>query len=263
MFNATEFTYDDVYSGLYNLKIATFDGENVETSSPFAPTLTTAKASKSSRFFYGGIQYTETPQFEFSIVSQTSIPNDVRRDILNWLTGRKGFKKLQFHQPQFEDLYYKCIFTNADIIYVNGWCHGFTVTATFDSWYGYGKPIRKVVTSDGTASIELNISNLSDVIDDFSYPSIEFSAAAPVNGKNIVIENVSLGGQNFEFTNLATNEKINVDNALKIVTSNLGVERLENFNMSWLKLKQGINKLNVTINGTFIIECPTYELIGF
>lgn len=262
MFNATYFTYDGRYSGSYNLRIATFNVEAIETTSAFAPTLNVVKSTRGRRFFYSGINYEEAPEVTFGIISERKIPDNERREVLAWLVGRRGFRKLQIHQLEYDKLYFNCIFTKADIIYVNGYCCGFTLTAKFDSPYCYGEDSIKTVTSDG-GSVKVKINNLSDILDDFVYPLVSFKVKESVNGTDIVIQNVTDGNRLFLFSGLENNEQVTVDNDRKIIESSIAGEKLSKFNKNWLRLKPGVNELNITINGTATIRCPTYVLLGF
>lgn len=258
MFNAIYFTYDGVYSGDYGLYIASIDGEYVQTTSVYAPTLNIAKGIKSKKFFYSGIDYEDAPEYQFSLMSQTEIPDIARRDILSWLVGRKGFKRLYMHQKEYFGIYYNCIFTTVDIIYVGGKCHGFTLTAKFDSPYCYGEPTQKKITLAKGVSQTIAFHNESDVLDDYVYPTLTFS-------KDISIVNQSDGSRVTSYSGVETDkgEIITIDNELKIVDSTVGGDKLSNFNLNWLRFKKGINKLVISGEGEVTISCPKYILLGF
>lgn len=267
MFNAIYFTYDGVYSGDYGLKIATIDREYVETTTAFAPTLSMAKGAKSKRFFYSGIDYEDSPEHQFSILSEDAITGTQKREILSWLTGRNGFRKLYIHQAEYDDVYFNCIFKNVDIIYVGGQCHGFTVTAKFDSIYCYGTPTEVVKNLGEGSTISVTIHNESDVLDDYVYPIVEFDT-------DIEIKNNSDNGRVTKYTSKriieadgsesVVNEKVTIDNELKIIEGTYGGDKLSNLNeFRWLRLKKGANKLEITGKGQVTIICPKYILLGF
>ena len=260
MFNATYFTYDGVYSGAYGLQIASFDSETVEDTSVFAPTLNIVKSARSRRFLHNGIEYDDAPEYTFSIISQEAIPDGERREILTWLVGRNDFKKLQMHQPELEDYYYNCVFTNVDMIYVRGRCHGFTVTAKFDSIFAYGKP--KVIRITGTGSAQtVKIINNSDIPDDYVYPIVSFTMTQ--EGNVSIVNTSEVVTSEFKFTGVRNTETITVDNELKIIESTIGGDRLSLFNKNWLRLQHGVNVLQITFKGTMTITVPTYAMIGF
>lgn len=263
MFNAIYFTYDGVYSGEYGLYIASTNGEFIQTTSVFSPTLSIGKGVKSKRFFYSGIDYEDSPQYQFSILSEDAIPEDERRKILAWLLGRNEFKKLYIDQEEYQDVYFNCIFTAVDLIYVGGYCHGFTLTAKFDSPYCYGTPETLTVNliKDTPTNIEIYLD--CDVVDDYVYPTLSFT-------KDITIKNKTDGSRITGYENVAANEsKIVIDNELKIIEgfdlngASFSGHRLSNFNLNWLRLKKGKNELELTGEGEVTITCPRYILLGF
>lgn len=256
MFNAIYFTYDGVYSGNYGLKIASMNREYVETTTAFAPTLSLAKGAKSKRFFYSGIDYEDSPEFQFSVFSEEKIGDLQRREILSWLTGRNQFKKLYIHQEEYNDVYFNCIFKNVDIIYVGGDCHGFALTAKFDSNYCYGRPITITKTLTGGTPLSVSVYNNSDVVDDYVYPTLTFKG-------DISIKNQTDNGRITKYQDAEPNETITIDNELKIVSSTIGGDKLSNFNMNWLRFKKGANNLEITGTGQVTIVCPQYILLGF
>lgn len=267
MFNATEFTYDGVYSGIYGLKIATINGEILEETSYITPTIETAKPAKAKKFFYEGMTYEEPPTFDFSIVSQDPIPDILQREIMLWLDSRKGFKPLLIHQPEHEGYTYNCIFTITSTLYHAGNCVGFLLTATFDSLYQYRKSKVLKVTGDGTAK-EYTLMNDSDIVDDYVYPTVEFKTRGYVKSNcNISIVNKTddvAMVREFKFNDIALNATVTVDNELKIISSSMGSDLLSKFDgKKWLRLRRGKNLLQIQINGEVTITCPTLTKIRF
>lgn len=266
MFSATYFTYDGVFSGEYGLMIADFNDSSVDETAAFSPSFTTHKPAASNRFFYGGINYDSHPTYQFSIISEGEIPDNARRRILSWLVGRNEFKTFRLHQPMFEEYYYRCVFSDVQIIYVNGHCHGFRLTANFDSPYQYGKPSK--IKFNGTSTIK--IKNKSDIVGGYVYPVIKFEAGAQVDGVNLTIVNNTddsntqvVSAREFVLSGLANGEMVTVDNEMRHIQSDSPGERLSNFNKNWLRLCPGVNELSITTTGSGEIICPTYMMIGF
>lgn len=265
MFSATHFTYDGVFSGIYGLTIADFDENSVIETTAFSPVLNLAKPTSLNRAFHNGVSYEEMPTHQFSIVSQAEIPDIVRREILSWLIGRREFKRLQIHQPDLEGYYYNCVFTSTDIIYVNGRCHGFRITANFDSPYAYGQATTVSVGEAGEH--EVTIYNNSDIMDDYVYPIVEFT------GGSVKIVNLTDDTQRaFEFSDLTETEVVTVDNEIRYISSTVAGEKLSNFkSKNWLRLRPGKNRLSITCAGSkpakknYIVKitCPCYAMIGF
>lgn len=256
MFNATYFTYDGVFSGIYGLMLADFDDGSVVETAAFSPVLNTIKLASANRFFHNGVTYEGVPQHQFSVISEVELPDLIRREILSWLIGRREFKKLQIHQTDLEEYYYNCVFTSAEIIYINGRCHGFRLTANFDSQYAHGEPT-VVEVEAGTHTVK--IENKSDIKDAYVYPVVQFT------GGSIDIVNTTDDAQrHFTFGDLDSNEVITVDNEVRHISSDIGGEKLSNFtSKNWLRLRQGYNTLTIVAEGDVTITCPHYVMIGY
>lgn len=262
MFNAKYFTYDGILSATYGLMICDFDDSSVIETSAFNPVLNTVKPTRLNRFLYNDIRYDTLPSIPISIISEKAINDVVRREIASWLIGRESFKTLEVHQPDLEGVRFHCVFTETSLIYVNGMCHGFRLNANFDSPFQYGTPTVLNVTGDGTKQT-VNITNHSD-INDYVYPTVEFSTNAETSGYNIsIINTTDSNAREFKFEGVENHEQITVDNELRYIKSNTGAKRLQNFNKNWLRLRKGRNKLDITINGTVKITCPHYIMVGF
>ena len=208
------------------------------------------------RFYHGGLEYDSVPACEFTVVSEAIIPPELRSEILSWLIGRKTFLPLKFHNDDWEDFVYYCVFTGSSTIYVNGECHGFKLTASFDSPFARGTPT-SVTTTSGTHTI--TIENKSDIRDGYTYPLVVFTGASLS-----IINTTDDAHRKFEFTGLLPNEMTTVDCETHIIQSNLGGEKLENFvSRNWLRLRQGENTLTVVSAGEVTITCPWYVMIGY
>ena len=283
MLAATTFTYDGIYSGIYGLTIAEIDSQNVQNATILSPTVKTIKTARRNRSSFAGIEYEELQTFSFSIMGEEDIPDVVQREILSWLIGRKGFKKLKIHQPEYDEYESNCIFNSADIILVINSCKGFTITATFDSPYFYGSTRTQTFTGDGTEYKAITIINDSDIVDDYIYPALAFKPTASYSdgeiSKDISIKNNSdIDIQRaFEFSGLLADsllqpdEEICIDNEIHVIikrkigdTATQPLDDvLSKFNKNWLRLKKGANQLMIRINGTCTIEVPCYVLRRF
>lgn len=276
MLNATEFSYDGVYSGKYGLLIATINGDSLGETSYIVPEISTSKSANSKRFYYGGMSYSEPPTYQFSLVSPTPLPDAVQREVMTWLDSRKGFRRLDIYQPEFLDYYFMCIFTIDQIIYHKGFCVGFNITATFDSPFQYKRIPKTKISSDGTTKTVI-VLNASDVPDDYIYPKITFKSKGYLtpmtDGNKVIDENCNIWIANktdfeatgnlrpFTFYKVTNNTTITVDNELKIID---GDAHLGNFkDKNWFRLLPGKNEIEVMINGEATIELLEYVKIRF
>lgn len=254
MFNATYFRYDGQWSGDYGLQIVDFDNNSVKETDAFSPTLSLQKTSGSLRFFHGGVEYDSAPTCEFSVLSQNELTGDMRSSILAWLVGRKQFKPMQFEDGDNDEFTYYCVFTSAKTIWINGRCHGFRLTAQFDSPYARGTATTLTV---GAGTHNVSILNKSDIVDDYVYPIITFTGSIDVVNKTDDPQ------RHFTFTGIGAGEVVTVDNEVKHISSSIA-SGLNNFrSKQWLRLRKGVNELAIVANGDVTITCPYYALIGY
>lgn len=258
MFNATEFMYDGIDSAEYGLKIASFSNNALEETSYPVPDVVVGKSAKSKKFHFINISYDSPPTFSFSVVSETTIHEEILREILIWLDSRKGFKPFVIMQEGLDTFTYHCIFNVTDLIYHSGNCVGLNLTATFDSLYLTGDPIEIIVFGDGTPK-EVDLFNDSDVMDEYIYPIVEFDSA---DGKVSIINLTDDKTREFSFEGVARNSLYKIDNELKVITGD-GNDLLGKFSKKWLRVLRGKNRLKVCVNGTVVITCPRYIRISF
>lgn len=261
IFSASYFTYDGIYSGEFGLQLADFNADSVTDTQIYDPTIITSKSSRSKVFIFHGATYDSLPQCEMCMLTEAPIHDINRRAILSWLTGVEGFKQLIIHQPDLERYEYKCIFSNIRSVYVNGRCHGFRVTANFNSPYQTAKNnIITINSSDGgTQTIVMN--NESDMTDDYIYPTI---VATISNGGSIRIINKTDDPERvFLLSGLLANETVTIDNNYRKIVSSTGSTRLGNFSKRWFRLLPGKNDVEITVNGMITISYPTLAMVGF
>ena len=270
MFTASNFTYDGVYSEQYGLKIASLEANTLERTPYVSPTISTAKPTGIQRFSYQGMSYDTAPSYQFQVISEEPIDSLRQAEILSWIEGRKGYKKLIIHQNGLDEFYYKCIFTIQEIIYFAGHCIGFTVTANFDSPYMYGKPSTVTVTSNGAQEETITILNKTKIKEEYTSPIVEFTSTNYItsgsdNDVNVIITNQTDDTErHFLFKGAPLNNNTTVDNETKIITGTTGKDFLLYFpERKWLRLKPGRNTIKISINGQVKITCPHYEKIRF
>lgn len=263
MFNATYFTYGGIFSGEFGLQIADFNEESVIETDTFSPSLNTIKIGSGRRFAHNGVTYESHPTHEFSILSERVIDDAVRRDILSWLVGRREYKTLVIHQSDLEQYWYKCVFTNIRNIYVGGHCHGFRITANFDSPYQYGSPTTIEVSGAGAEQI-VTITNKSDTLDEYTFPIVEITVSTSLDSSALRIVNYTDDSNRVcSVSGLNPREYIRMDGEMRHIISDTGKSRLGDFNKNWVRLLKGTNIIGVTVHGVVKITCPQYAMLGF
>lgn len=261
MFNAMYFSLDGIYSGVYGLRIASFDDAGgVEESQFFAPTLNITKSSKSNRFYYGGRTIDNAPQKTMSVISDKGINDINRREILSWLY-KPGFRDLVIHQADYEGYKFRVAISDINVIYFSALCVGFSMVLNFDSIYGTGKPTTVKVSLEGTEK-KVKILNKSDLSNQYTMPTIKFLNKVS-EGKLTIKNNSDTSLMDFEITDLKNNETVTIDNELQLISSTANDDILSYFNKRWLRLKPGMNELSLVGTGDIEINCPNYSLLGF
>lgn len=253
MINATYFTYDGVFSGNYGLQIADFDESAVQEADVVSLTLNLQKTPGALRFYHSEIECETPPVCEFSVICENEIYAAERREIMSWLIGRNGFKDLTFIGGDNDGYVYRCVFTSVRTISVHGRCHGFRLTAQFDSPYARGVATT-VTVGAGTHTVTIN--NKSDIADGYTYPIVSFDGASVD-----IVNTTDDASRHFTFAGMAGTTT--VDNEIKYISNDAGLMPLSGFtSKKWLRLRKGNNTLTIVSAGSVTITCPHYALIG-
>lgn len=257
MFNATYFRYDGRWSGEFGLQIVDFDENNVVESEVVSLTPSLQKTAGSPRFFLSSNDLDDSPSCEFSVVSEIEIPAEMRGEILSWLIGRRTFRKLQFECGDNDDFAFYCIFTNASTIWISGRCHGFRLTAKFDSQFARGTPTEVVISAG--RNISAQITNKTLIGDQYTYPTVKFTGSSLD-----IVNKTDDSTRHFRLAGIPSGETIIVDNETRTIKGNNSGAKLGYFtSKNWLRLLGGSNELLVTADGDVTITCPYYVMIGY
>lgn len=257
MIHSAYFSYDGVFSGDYGLQVMEFDPSTIEENEAFSPSLSTLKVPRLMRFYHGGIEYSTPPSCEFSIISELPILPEIRASVYRWLVGAKSFKPLQIHNEDMESFVFYCVFTKANTIYINGVCHGFRLTATFDSPYARGKAT-KVTVPGGTHIVTLR--NKSDIPDGYVYPTVQYTSNSGIKIINLTDD----ASRAFTIESYGKEETVTIDCEMRLITGvESGNSALSRFTeKNWLRLRPGNNTLQITSSGSVTVTCPWYAAIG-
>jgi hypothetical protein len=106
--------------------------------------------------------------------------------------------------------------------------------------------------SDITAPTIIEIENKSNV-NEYYYPELWIDLKGDSTG--VILKNLSDGEREFQIQVENTNEQFYFNNQLKQIESSIGKYRLSNFNKKWLRLLQGVNRLEVTGKSVIQIRC--------
>jgi hypothetical protein len=249
-FFGSNFIYDNITSESFNLKIGYLNsGGTQESTSGSNIKIISDKVRRKPKPYFYGVEIEPVLEFDMFVYSEVALDIYDLSAINKWLYGRQQYKWLQVQQENgMEGIWYNCFLTNPQDIYIGNlpYCKKFTVVCdapwawTDEFTYNY------TITTPNQSII---FNNLSDCADDYLYPYVSFTISSTTT--NFSIKNNSDNGREFKFTNISGNETITVNNELQIITSSTLNNRLNNFNLKWLRLVSGNNSL--IVNG----NCPS------
>lgn len=123
----------------------------------------------------------------------------------------------------------------------------FTINFKCDAPYGWSRDgIEHFVINSLGEPTQILLENKSNICG-YIYPSIEIFNK--IEGAPFSIKNLSDGGRGFVIDHLERNEKISINNEYGIVeTSVPNINRYNDFNGKWLRLKKGRNLIEVQGN---------------
>lgn len=255
-FSAYSFIYDGVPCDIFGIYIADLDGDGQKETKSFEASIRTVTPPGAYESVFLGYESKNPLTFPMTFVSDKEVDAYTHGKISKWLLNKNGFKKLQIIQPDLSSIIYYCIFTSMTDTSIGGYNHAFTVDVQTNSPYQYekNKIISKVFITSGTQTIVNN----SD-IDGYVYPDVKITLTS---GGNITIVNTSDNNRSFIITGLSTGEVITISGKCQSLVSSTEINRLDNFNLHWLRLKDGVNNLSVTGSATIEYTIPVVRLIG-
>lgn len=261
----TEFIFDGISSREYDLVICSFDGgQSGEMTAGSNIEFTTFKAPNSYRWVKAGASYNEQLTFSFQICKYVC---DESKDkpfterelafLMRWLV-RKDYKRLQFVQEGYENIFYNCQI-NAQRYMIGGQCYGLTLTVTCDAPFGWSEVICAEISSASSKTVTLYDS--SDEMGEI-YPGIIIEVGKVNSDQDIQIAN-ALTDTSMVIRNCKPGEVITIRD-MRISSSEWRFSEEENryegghktlfndFNYDWLTIgntfRNRENKITVTGN---------------
>lgn len=260
-FYAKNFVYDGQSSEMYNLQIANIDDStaNKMIDSPGSGKIDILEQfiyRRAIPYFYG-IHYKERLSFTVQFFSPDEITALSLSYIQYWLFGNKQYKSLALIQPDTDDIYLNCIFSEPKILRAGNIIYGIEAKAECDSQfaYTYSKTLTYNYPTNPSGSLITFFNNSH--LKDYMYPQMTFIMDS--NGGNFSILNSTDNNRLFSFTGLQPLEVMTINNDLGIISSSLGVLRLSNFNKYFFRFAPGIN--NIYITGDITQLTFTYQFL--
>lgn len=135
-----------------------------------------------------------------------------------------------------------------------------TITFRCDTWHGWSPKTLQTyrLMENPTSGTILKLENKSN-INEIEYPIVEIFSVQDNN--SISIKNLSDGQRGFTISKLEKNEIVNIDNKYGDVITNVpNVYRYNDLNGKWLRLKYGLN--NVEVKGKCILTVVTQVAVA-
>ena len=248
-FYAYDFTFDDISSRDFDLKIITFDdGSLFEGVGSASVKIFSQKVMRKSKPYFLGVS--QEPVLEFPITIGCEDPiSGIQRDLISkWLFGRAEYKKFQIMQDDLLGAYFYCFLNDPEPLYIGGLNYAFTCNVVCDSPFAYKYP--KTVSGSYVSKAQETFSIYNDSSEDnYLYPEINFKIST--SGSAFSLVNANDNNRAFQFGlnaegALLGDEEIGVNNDLQIIESSTGLRRLSKFNKNWLRFVPGINEITVT-----------------
>jgi len=265
-FKGEQFVFGGVPSEEFGLLMYEPSGGGQESfKMPFPGSANTAHAANGFRNFLYNREQASPLIFKLAVCADPYCAGDAtaffdRYDvdaIMQWLTGEDEYRWLHILQPDTDLFRFRCVVTDVELVTWDGSPWAVNVTFQCDSPYAYWLPQRFSATST-TAATRLTIHSKSSA-PGYYRPRVKLTTTS---GTDILIVNESDNGSEFRLTNLPQGLTLNIDGEKCLIESSDGINRYAEFNMQFLRLKRGENKLAITGNAAIEIVCEFPANIG-
>lgn len=252
MFNAYEFTFGGESSYQYDLMIYDFGGtKQNNVSFGNKAEISDDKTSGRIQPIHYGVNYHKTP-LEFKLVfgSERALDRFELERVALWLTGHQDYQWMTIDQPDLHHVQFRCLVTQLTPL-THGWLpFAFEAVIKCDCPYAYGYPFEKRYPILGKTDI---LFRNDSSVREYLKPTLRIHSA--IGASEFRIVNKSDSNREFVLTNLPSGEiSIFVDNNEGIIRDETsGTNLYERFNLSFFRMVQGDNELEITGDGTLTI----------
>ena len=244
-FYGSSFSYDNIPSELYGLRISSIDSQAVNESmgSSDVEIMNKKIYRRATPYFYGS---TPSPvlSFEMSAYSAQEIDAEFFQLIQKAYFSSRSFKKLQIFQYDMQDVYFNCILKSPKIVRIGNLLTGIKFEVVCDSPFAWRFP--KVTNYTYTSSVvndNVIYNNTTDDTGNYTFPSLIITMNNI--GGDLSITNSDDNNRIFSFTGLSPNEILTIDCSLQTISSSTGLKRLSNFNKNFFRLLPKVNHLHI------------------
>lgn len=247
------FTFDNISSERYNLRITTPDSKSTINISDYQSNV--IKTKRQSKF-YPLKQTIEKPlEIPVSIFSETPLSRNQLDQIDSWLFRNDGkFRKLRIHQKDMEGYYYNCRLIKLEAETFGNNIYVINVIMQMDSIYAWQNiQTRSIVVA--TTPHEFKFVNISS--EEIMKPIYTLKCSAD-NGTIKITDTTT--NSIMEFNNLLLNEVLTIDTEHEIITSDKRTSGLLDLftNINFMRLSKGTH--NFKLEGNISEFKITYEV---
>lgn len=258
-FSALTFIFDGISSESKGLYLFSTNSKETNIDGGAKLKLHTDKTNISYKHNLLGVSEDDALKFNLAFGSLEPLSRYDISSIQRWLFGHREYKKLQIMQEDMLGVHYNCILTEPKITTIGNVPYMFECKVVCDSPFAWENKATYEYVLNGTQKTITHI-NTSDV-NDYTYPIIEFDSAIANNTISLV--NLSNDNRDTRIENLASGEKITLNNENQIIESSTNLNRLGQFNKNWFELVPGENQIKVSGNvGALKIRYANARRIG-
>lgn len=252
MFYSPYFTFNGIHCLDKNVRIVSFDSNILnDFGLGYKEELVIGESSK-NHFYYR--KKTTPDPITLSIVLVDKNENPAKWDFKNISNITKWLLTPYFCEFTSEDTpeliyYFKCTEIKKRI---NSDRYG-VLEVTFQPETNYGLTSKLHFAHICHGNLNVNIDNVSNTGENY-FPKLEVVQHSKIK-EDIIIENKDVSKIPLVISGLEYGEKIIIDNYLKTIESSLNINRLEDINRSWIELKYGVNRFEVSGECQINIVC--------
>jgi len=245
-FYGSIFTYDNISSVNYNLRILGFDsGESTGKSVDL--TLFKDELYKKIKSNFYGVSVNAPKEFTLTVGSLDPMTAIDRNLIEGWLLGKQNYAKLRIIQNDMTNIYYNCVFATCVPKFIGNGGVAYELNAICDSPFAWQNSNVLTKTYSAPVNETFNFYNPTSY-QGYTDPIIEFTVSSTGSGVTItnLTDDAKTGNSRpFIWSGLLPNENIKVNNYTKVITTSSGLFRLNKFNLKYFRLVKGMNSINI------------------
>nr|DAZ00488.1 MAG TPA: distal tail protein [Caudoviricetes sp.] len=260
------FVYDGIPCTEFGLRLYEVNGVTPgEAKFSVASDISEDRVSSRYRPLFYGVTQNEPLSFKMVFGADKELANSGgffdawdREAISSWLSPLDGYKWLEIEQDDMEQVRYRCIIEELEMVEIGNLPIAFSCTVRCDSPFAYQYPVTYSYTCQGNTNILLR--NLGSYRGGYQ-PKLKITT----NGTDsIKIINHSDNDRTFEFTGLPQSYflEIEVDNENGVITNNMDLNLYPYFNFEFFKLICGDNSLEVVGDCKLEITCEFPVSVG-